>query len=956
MMGTDPLRVKAVFLAAIELPDAAARALLLDRECGSDIELRQRIDLLLEAHNTPASAVSGPLAGSLADEPEGLEFVGQILAGRYKLLEKIGEGGMGIVWVAQQIEPVRRRVALKLIKAGMDTRAMLGRFEAERQALAVMDHPNIARVLDGGMTDSGRPFFVMDYVKGVPITQYCDDCRLSVSERLKLFILVCQAVQHAHQKGIIHRDLKPGNILICMYDGQPVPKVIDFGLAKAMHHPMTSHTVYTAHGMMLGTPIYMSPEQAEVNNLDIDTRSDVYTLGVLLYELLTGTTPLEKQRFRETAWLEMMRLVKEQDPPRPSARLSGSESLPSVAAQRHVEPLQLTRLVKGDLDWIVMKCLEKERGRRYSTAIGLADDIQRFLQQDVVLARPPTTWYRWQKFFRQHRGRVIAAGLFLATLIGGVIGTSLALVQARSERNRANLRLAQLEKSNEILSSIFADLNPNRQNTGDEPLRLTLGRRLEHAANELEAASIGDELTVARMNRALGQSLRGLGFPADAVGELVKARDALNRQFGPNHPESLDCQNDLAIAYKESGNLESARRLYEETLQRGRENLGENHRDTLNTLIHLSSYFREIGDLDRAMPMLSDTFEKCKTNLGADDPLTIASMTNLATGYMDARQYSKALPLFEETLRFHRGTRGPDDVNSLGAMNNVAMALHRIGQLDRAIKIYQEVLQRQRSTLGYGHSATQRTMNNLASAMHQARQLDNSIPLFEELLRLKELSTAADHPSTLQTAANLGLNYLDANRADESLPLLQRAFAGSNKAPALRWVEPVLVECLAKLNRVDEAVRMLQKLADNAKAELPAGSAGLAARLFELGWYMIECDLNSFAEAETLLRESLAIREKLKPDAWAAFNTKSVLGESLANQAKFLEAEPLLLTAYEGLNRRESSGEDAIEANTYDANIHDAISRLVELYTLWDRPDDARLWRDRLDKFKSTLD
>ena len=295
---------------------------------------------------------------------------------------------MGTVWVAEQFQPVRRKVALKLIKAGMDSKTVLSRFEAERQALALMDHPNIAKVLDGGTTENGRPFFVMEYVKGIPFTKYCDDAHLSIAERLALFVPVCQAVQHAHQKGIIHRDLKPSNILVCLYDGRPVPKVIDFGLAKAMHQPLTEHTLHTAHGVMMGTPLYMSPEQAEFNNLDVDTRTDIYALGVVLYELLTGTTPLEKQRFQEAAWQEMLRVIQEEEPQRPSARLSGSASLPSLAAQRHLEPAKLARLVRGELDWIVMKCLEKDRSRRYDTANGLARDVERYLTDELVEAAP----------------------------------------------------------------------------------------------------------------------------------------------------------------------------------------------------------------------------------------------------------------------------------------------------------------------------------------------------------------------------------------------------------------------------------------------------------------------------------------------------------------------------------------------------------------------------------------
>jgi serine/threonine protein kinase/tetratricopeptide (TPR) repeat protein len=423
---------ESLFTAALEQP-AADRERFLQEACGSDAALVERLRVLLAAHDKSAGILDA--ASEPAGSPEEAvvpvpteERVGTLLAGRYKLLEQIGEGGMGTVWVAEQTQPVRRKVALKLIKTGMDSKTVLSRFEAERQALALMDHPNIAKVLDGGTTESGRPFFVMEYVKGVPITKYCDDSRLSIAERLALFVPVCQAVQHAHQKGIIHRDLKPSNILVCLYDGRPVPKVIDFGLAKAMHQPLTEHTLHTAHGLIIGTPLYMSPEQAELNNLDVDTRTDIYALGVILYELLTGTTPLEKKRFKEAAWQEMLRLIKEEEPPKPSVRLSGSGSLPSVAAQRKLEPAKLARLVRGELDWIVMKALDKDRSRRFETANGFAEDIQRYLTDEPVLAGPPTASYRLRKFVRRHRTGLlvtvggIAAMVAVLTAVAGSIG------------------------------------------------------------------------------------------------------------------------------------------------------------------------------------------------------------------------------------------------------------------------------------------------------------------------------------------------------------------------------------------------------------------------------------------------------------------------------------------------------------------------------------------------------
>jgi serine/threonine protein kinase/Flp pilus assembly protein TadD len=421
-MPIDSKRVQAVFLALMDVTDPNERAAALQRECGGDADLRRRVQALLVTHDQSAELPPVPQqALDATTSPPDLHRPGMIIAGRYKLLEQIGEGGMGAVWVAEQSEPVRRRVALKLIKPGMDTKQVLSRFAAERQALALMDHPHIAKVFDGGMTEEGRPFFVMEYVKGVPITDYCDQAKLSIEERLKLFLPICQAVQHAHQKGVIHRDLKPSNILVCLYDGQPIPKVIDFGLAKAISQPLTEHTLYTAHGLMVGTPLYMSPEQAEFNNLDVDTRTDIYSLGVILYELLTGSTPLEKQKFKDAAFAEILRLIKEEEPPKPSTKLSGSAALPAIAAQRGLEPAQLSRLIRGELDWIVMKALEKERSRRYETANGLTRDLQRYLHDEPVEACPPSLSYKLRKFARRNTRALITSALFGVVLLAAVV-------------------------------------------------------------------------------------------------------------------------------------------------------------------------------------------------------------------------------------------------------------------------------------------------------------------------------------------------------------------------------------------------------------------------------------------------------------------------------------------------------------------------------------------------------
>ena len=489
---TDPSKsLKELFLSVLEVAPQD-RAVWLDRECAGDAGLRQQLDLMLAAHDAPHSLLDQPpLADS--DATLGRPFSSTTQIGVYKLLQQIGEGGMGVVWMAEQSEPIRRRVALKVIKAGMDSRQVIARFDAERQALSLMDHPNIARVLDAGATAPtedgypGRPYFVMELVKGVPITKYCDDKRLGLRERLELFLPVCQAIQHAHQKGIIHRDVKPSNVLVALYDGRPVPKVIDFGVAKATVQKLTEKTMFTEFGQVIGTLEYMSPEQAELNQLDIDTRTDIYSLGVLLYELLTGTTPLQKAELRAAAFGEILRWIKEVEPPKPSTRVSTSDQLPKIAAQRNLDAKQLTRNIRGDLDWIVMKAIEKERDRRYETANGLARDIERFLNLEAVEACPPGSGYRLRRFARKHRAVLSAVAAIAATVVLALIVSTWQAVRATKAESLASTRLFALQSEQRKTQEALAASQQSERRARESQSAEATARKAEEAARVSEA-------------------------------------------------------------------------------------------------------------------------------------------------------------------------------------------------------------------------------------------------------------------------------------------------------------------------------------------------------------------------------------------------------------------------------------------------------------------------------------
>jgi len=510
MSDPDLARIEAVFQAAADLA-SSERSAYLDRECSGDDVLRERVEAMLEQLGRDESFAPARLPTSANTEGEGTRI------GRYKLLQVIGEGGFGVVYMAEQTEPVLRKVALKVIKLGMDTREVVARFEAERQALALMDHANIARVFDGGMTESGRPFFVMELVRGVSITEYCDKNSLTTRERVELFLPVCQAVQHAHQKGIIHRDIKPSNVMVTLDDGRPVPKVIDFGVAKAMHTRLTEKTLFTQYERFIGTPAYMSPEQAELSALDVDTRTDIYSLGVLLYELLTGTTPFDPVALLEHGLSEIQRVIRDEEPERPSVRISTSGDA-NVAERRRANPPALSRLLRGDLDWIVLKALEKERGRRYGTASDLAADLERHLAKKPVVAGPPGAMYRIRKFLMRNRVGVTAGLVVLLALLGGTIGTTLGMVEAGLQRDEA---IAANENAEHMLTFLIDTLGLTDPEVALDP-EASIEVLLASAAGRLSSFE-NQPYAEARLRSTIGHAYESLGQNELAEPQLRRA-------------------------------------------------------------------------------------------------------------------------------------------------------------------------------------------------------------------------------------------------------------------------------------------------------------------------------------------------------------------------------------------------------------------------------------------------
>jgi serine/threonine protein kinase/Tfp pilus assembly protein PilF len=764
--------------------------------------------------------------------------------GRYQLLEKLGEGGMGAVWLAEQHEPVKRQVALKLIKAAIRDASTLQRFDLERQALAIMNHPAIARVFDAGTTPEGQPYFVMEYVPGVPISLYCEQKELTIRQRLELLMAVCEGVQHAHQKAIIHRDLKPSNILITEIDGKPVPRIIDFGIAKALSATPAAteaETLFTQPGGMVGTLGYMSPEQADPGALDVDTRTDVYSLGAVLYELLTGSLPWNPKVWKTKSLYEWLRQLREQDPERPSARLKTGAH--SAKLEHSGEAQNFTSQLEGDLDWIAMKAIDKDRERRYNSPLEFASDLGRYLKHEPVIARPPSVLYRARKFVRRNR---LAVGL-VSTLATLIVGFAISMT---IERNRAN-REAELSKNvTDFMTNVFNISNPNASSGSS----VTARELLDKASAQIENPPGKDSQVQARMMAAMGRTYMGLGLFQQARVLTEHAAAIESRLLGPTSPETLQTQGQLGYIYDGQGKYADGEKLLRQTLasqqkilgpdnpqtletgttlagsltaqgkyaeaeglirralasQQSRLGPGDQH--TLRTMRDLAANLRAQGQLAEAERLGREILPLATPQLGPNHPITLSTMNILAMTLQQEGKYNDAEKLLRETLRRVTQVYGSESQNALATLSNLGLILEQEGRLNEAETMERDEMARTRAAMGPEHPDTLGSMDNLAVTLGKEKKFAEAEQLFRKELEIEMRTLGPSFPDTLATMENLAAILANEKRAEEAIALYEKAVNQAEQAerPIQMQAHYTYGGGLSILGRPDEAFQQLQ--------------------------------------------------------------------------------------------------------------------------------------------------